>query len=170
MDDSRLEWLALRIGIAGMVGLAVAACTVEPIELEESPDLGQVELATTADCDATGVVGQFTAVVWSSFDSKGRHIELQNERLFDNYSRAEIKTGFQSGDQVWIDRSINTMPLSPKHFRDDAPVRNQGGGWRQCGPFNGFRTQSALSWHRAARACWRPPGGPSECGEWNVDQ
>ncbi len=128
--------------------------------------------ATTAECDATGVVGRFRAVESGvSFDSEGRRVELQNESIFDTYSRAEIKSGYQSGDLVWIDRSINRMSsLSPKYFWGDDRVRNQGGGWRQCGPFNGFRTQSAYSWHRATRACFRPVGGSSQCGKWYIDQ
>jgi hypothetical protein len=163
------KWSALRCGIACTV--VVSACGVEPLDPDDPAlELGEVALASTADCDGTGVVGRFRVVGWSSFDSKGRRIELQNETLLDRFSRAEIKTGFQQGDLVWIDRSINEMPLNPQHFRDDARVRNLGGGWKQCGPFNVFRTQSVFSWHRAVRACWRPPGGPSECGEWNVDQ
>lgn len=127
--------------------------------------------ATTTECDRENVLGYFRTVEWSSFYSKGRRIELRNESLLDIYSRAEITEGYFSGDQVWIDRSLSKMPiLNPSHFWDDNYVRALGGGWKQCGPFNSRRTQSVYSWLYAVRACWRPPGGPSECGQWNIDQ
>ncbi|MFC4062186.1 hypothetical protein ACFOWE_28110 [Planomonospora corallina] len=127
--------------------------------------------ATPAQCDGDGIVGRFRAVEsGASFDYKGRRIELQNESLLDRFSRAEIKTGFRSGDLVWIDRSSKKMSkLSPKYFTDDNHVRSYGGGWKQCGPFDVFRTQSVYSWHYAVRACARIEG-VSKCGKWAIDQ
>ncbi|WP_283137815.1 hypothetical protein [Rhizohabitans arisaemae] len=127
--------------------------------------------ATPAECDGTAVVGRFRAVEsGASFNFNGRRVELQNESLLDRYSRAEIKTGFRSGDQVWIDRSRRTMSQrSPRYFSDDNRVRSYGGGWKQCGPFNVFRTQSVYSWHYAVRACARIDN-VSRCGNWAIDQ
>ena len=62
--------------------------------------------ASPADCDGEAVIGRFRRVgSGASFTHRGRVVELQNESALDTYSRAEIKSGRQSGDLVWIDRS-----------------------------------------------------------------
>jgi hypothetical protein len=124
-------------------------------------------LATTADCDGTAVVGVFERVgSGASFTYSGRSVELQNESLLDTYSRAEIKSGYQSGDQVWVDRSYRTFSLSTKGIVSDATAESEG--WKQCGPFSGSRTQSVNNSVHAARACARM-SGVSVCGKWYVD-
>jgi hypothetical protein len=123
--------------------------------------------ATPDDCDGYAVVGVFERVgSGASFTLNGRSVELQNESVFDNYSRAEIKSGRQSGDQVWVDRSYRRFGLSAHGIVSDATAQSQG--WKQCGPFSGSRTQSVFNRVYAARACARADG-VSQCGAWYVD-
>jgi hypothetical protein len=93
-------------------------------------------------------------------------VELQNESLLDTYSRAEIKSGRQSGDLVWVDRSYRRFSLSTKGIVSNATAESEG--WKQCGPFTGSRTQSVNNSVYAARACARM-SGVSRCGSWYVD-
>ncbi|GAA0925977.1 hypothetical protein [Nonomuraea longicatena] len=123
-------------------------------------------VASPDDCDGNGVMGRFRAVgSGASFDYRGRRVELQNESIFDRYSRAEIKSGRQSGDRVWVDRSHRRFPADRKGIigRTEAEAR----GWKQCGPFT-WRTQSVFNNYYAARACARI-GGTSKCGKWYLD-
>lgn len=123
--------------------------------------------ATTADCDGNAVVGVFQRVgSGASFTYAGRSVELQNESVLDTYSRAEIKSGRQSGDLVWVDRSFRRFSLSTKGIVSDATAQSEG--WKQCGPFSGSRTQSVINSVYAARACARM-SGVSRCGAWYVD-
>jgi len=123
--------------------------------------------ATPADCDGNAVVGRFTRVgSGASFNYNGRVVELQNESLLDTYSRAEIKSGRQAGDQVWIDRSHRRFSLLDSGIVSHATATTEG--WKQCGPFSGARTQSVNNSVHAARACARMDG-VSRCGAWYVD-
>lgn len=123
--------------------------------------------AAPSDCDGDAVVGRFRRVgSGASFDYKGRTVELQNESALDTYSRAEIKSGRQSGDLVWIDRSRRRFGLSAHGIIDHDTASAEG--WKQCGPFSGKRTQSVINSVFAARACARI-AGESRCGAWYVD-
>lgn len=138
-----------------MIGATMMALTSAPAQ------------ATTSDCDATGVVGRFRAVEsGASFSYRGRRVELQNESLLDRYSRAEIKSGRQSGDKVWVDRSHRRFAASAHGIVSDSTAESDG--WKQCGPFSGSRTQSVYNDVYAARACARMDG-VSVCGKWYVD-
>lgn len=123
--------------------------------------------ASQADCDATGVVGRFRRVgSGASFSFNGREVELQNESALDIYSRAEIKSGRRSGDQVWVDRSYKQYGLTDSGIKSDADAKSQG--WKQCGPFSGGRTQSVNNSVHAARAC-ALIDGITKCGKWYLD-
>ena len=102
----------------------------------------------------------------ASFNFNGREVELQNESAFDIYSRAEIKTGWRSGDQVWIDRSNKRYARSDSGIKSDADAKSQG--WKQCGPFSVNRTQSVNNRDYAARACGLIDG-VGKCGRWYLD-
>jgi hypothetical protein len=123
-------------------------------------------MATQADCDANGVVGRFRAVEsGASFDFRGRRVELQNESAIDVYSRAEIKSGRQNGDRLWVDRSFRTF--SSHGIVSDANAKRDG--WKMCGPWTtGTRTQSVRNDDYAARACAEIEG-VTICGKWYVD-
>ncbi|MEU4222697.1 hypothetical protein AB0F17_00270 [Nonomuraea sp. NPDC026600] len=105
-----------------------------------------------------------------SFTAYGRTVHLRNGAAF-NHSFAVIYNGYQRGDQVWADRSINPMPANvPKYFSDNSYVTPRG-GWKQCGPFHAERSNQVMNWntdtqhHFAVRACFRPGDGrPSVCG------
>ncbi|MGV9327374.1 hypothetical protein [Streptosporangium sandarakinum] len=111
-----------------------------------------------------------------SFTAYGRTIHLRNGASF-NHSFAMIYNGYQRGDQVWADRSVNPMPSGvPTYFSGDGPVSSRG-GWKQCGPFKAERSKQVMNWntktqrHFAVRACFRPKDGrPSVCGKWYVDR
>ncbi|NUP18475.1 MAG: hypothetical protein HOZ81_20790 [Streptomyces sp.] len=104
----------------------------------------------------------------SSFTDRGRRINLLNGKLWDKYSYGRIESGRVTGDRVWVDRSINTMPLGNKHPSTSQVQSN--GGWKQCGPETGAHSFYVLSWHRAVRVCWDPTSGDARCGAWYVDQ
>ena len=113
------------------------------------------------------MVGRFRRVSsGASFDYRGRTVELQNESLLDNYSRAEIKSGHQSGDLVWVDRSFHRFGIGTSGIVSNASAESEG--WKQCGPFSGSRTQSVFNRFFAARACARIDDA-SVCGKWYVD-
>ena len=145
--------------------------TPTPTQEDNTPSYEQGEdsllQATRSDCDAEGVVGRFRRVgSGASFSFNGREVELQNESLLDNYSRAEIKSGWRSGDLVWVDRSYKRYNLTDSGIKSNADAESQG--WKQCGPFSGKRTQSVNNRLYAARACARIDG-VSKCGKWYLD-
>lgn len=122
--------------------------------------------ATPADCDGNAVVGVFERVgSGASFSYAGRVVELQNESVLDTYSRAEIKSGRQASDRVWIDRSFRRFSLTATIVSDAEAKRD---GWKQCGPFSGSRTQSVSNNVFAARAC-ALINNVTKCGAWYVD-
>jgi hypothetical protein len=122
---------------------------------------------TQSGCDGEAVVGRFRKVgSGASFSFNGREVELQNESLLDTYSRAEIKSGWRSGDLVWVDRSYKRYDLADSGIKSNANAESQG--WKQCGPFSGKRTQSVNNSVHAARACARI-NGISKCGKWYLD-
>lgn len=147
-------------GIAGFVAAVLLSATA----VASAP---LPAAATTNDCDGIAIVGVFQRVgSGASFTYNGRVVELQNESLFDTYSRAEIKSGSRSGDLVWVDRSYRRFSLSTKGIISSATAETEG--WKQCGPFSGTRTQSVYNDVHAARACARIDG-VSRCGNWYVD-
>jgi len=149
--------------------MRLLACLVLVIVSTTTVALGSADQAraTPAACDGNAVVGVFQRVgSGASFSFNGRSVELQNESIFDTYSRAEIKSGRQSGDLVWIDRSYRRFELSFKGIVDDATAKSQG--WKQCGPFSGNRTQSVINSVYASRACAQL-NGVIRCGAWYVD-
>ncbi|WP_440102693.1 hypothetical protein [Streptosporangium sp. H16] len=153
-----MKHMKMRGVVLSLVTVMVSATTVV---LASAP-----AQATPDECDGTAVIGVFQRVGYgASFNYAGRVVELQNESALDLYSRAEIKSGRKSGDQVWVDRSFRA-------FNDfKGPVSNadaESQGWKQCGPFSGSRTQSVLNHIWAARACARMDG-VSKCGAWYVD-
>ncbi|MFJ9736591.1 hypothetical protein [Streptomyces sp. NPDC101166] len=122
--------------------------------------------ATEDDCDGIAVIGRFRAVEsGASFDFRGRRVELQNESALDRYSRAEIKSGRQSGDRLWVDRSFRSFPDFKGIVSDQQAKRD---GWKMCGPYTGSRTQSVYNSNYAARACGEFDG-ITKCGKWWVD-
>ncbi|MEU6800289.1 hypothetical protein [Streptomyces neyagawaensis] len=122
--------------------------------------------ATEDDCDGIAVIGRFRAVEsGASFDFRGRRVELQNESALDRYSRAEIKSGRQSGDRLWVDRSFRSFPDFKGIVSDQNAKRD---GWKMCGPYTGSRTQSVYNSNYAARACGEFDG-ITKCGKWWVD-
>ncbi|MCL6732738.1 hypothetical protein [Streptomyces neyagawaensis] len=122
--------------------------------------------ATEDDCDGIAVIGRFRAVEsGASFDFRGRRVELQNESALDRYSRAEIKSGRQSGDRLWVDRSFRSFPDFKGIVSDQNAKRD---GWKMCGPYTGSRTQSVYNSNYAARACGEFDG-ITKCGKWYVD-
>lgn len=148
---------ARNTSLGGAVLLTLAAAIVAaPAPAQATPD----------DCAGT-VVGRFRAVEsGASFSYNGRRVELQNESVFDVYSRAEIKSGRRPGDQVWVDRSHRRFSLSTHGIVSNATAESEG--WLQCGPFSEARTQSVQNNVFAARACARMDG-VSVCGKWYVD-
>ncbi|GLY16891.1 hypothetical protein Kisp01_39060 [Kineosporia sp. NBRC 101677] len=121
--------------------------------------------AAQSDCDEHTVAGQFRRVdSGASFTYAGRVVELQNERLFDRFSRAEIKSGRQSGDRVWVDRSFRSFP-NFKGIKSDAEAKRDG--WKMCGSWPN-RTDSVYNSNYAARAC-AEMSGVTKCGKWWVD-
>lgn len=121
--------------------------------------------AAQSDCDGKTVVGTFKRVSsGASFTYAGRTVELQNEAIFDTYSRAEIKSGRKSGDKVWIDRSKRKFPNTKGIVTDAAAKRD---GWKQCGPWPN-RTESVYNAEYAARAC-ALINNVTKCGKWYVD-
>ncbi|MER5373316.1 hypothetical protein [Streptomyces sp. NPDC002132] len=125
-----------------------------------------VASATEDDCDGIAVVGRFRAVEsGASFDFRGRRVELQNESALDRYSRAEIKSGRQAGDRLWVDRSKRSFPDFKGIVSDQDAKRD---GWKMCGPYTGSRTQSVYNSNYAARACGEFDG-ITKCGKWYVD-
>src|SRR5690349_18739914 len=87
--------------------------------------------AAQSDCDGETVIGVFAKVgSGASFTYAGRQVELQNESALDRYSRAEIKSGRQSGDRVWVDRSFRKFP-NTKGIVADADAKRDG--WKMCG-------------------------------------
>jgi len=130
--------------------------------------------ATTRDCDAGwkldvyGVVGG-----GSSFAYAGRNVLLLNGRA-RNYTHGQIISGYHRGDRIWVDRSRNKMPKTPRH-PSTALVQSHG-GWKQCGPFSSSSTDNVINWdtwnvrHYAVRACIDPAGSkPYHCGAWYTD-
>jgi hypothetical protein len=123
--------------------------------------------ATQSDCDGNAVIGRFRRVgSGASFSFNGRKVELQNESALDTYSRAEIKSGWRSGDRVWVDRSYKRYMPFDSGIKSDADAKSQG--WKQCGPFSGRRTQSVINSVYAARAC-ALIDGVTKCGKWYLD-
>ncbi|BAY50607.1 hypothetical protein SAMD00079811_82360 (plasmid) [Scytonema sp. HK-05] len=144
---------------------------VTPTQEDNTPSYEQGEdsliQTTQSSCDGEAVVGRFRRVgSGASFSFNGREVELQNESLLDTYSRAEIKSGWRSGDQVWVDRSYKRYDLTDSGIKSNADAESQG--WKQCGPFSGKRTQSVNNSVHAARACARIDG-VSKCGKWYLD-
>lgn len=131
--------------------------------------------ATEADCDSTAF-DSFQNINSATIFAYGRTVHLLNG-YSSQHSYARIYGGYQPGDLVWVDRSINPMPSSvPTYFSDDSYVTSRG-GWKQCGPFNDRITLQVTNWdmatqeHFAVRACFRPKDGqPSVCGSWYVDR
>lgn len=121
--------------------------------------------AAQSDCDAQTVIGVFERVSSGvSFDYAGRTVELQNESALDRYSRAEIKSGRQSGDRVWIDRSFRKF-TNFKGVVADADAKRDG--WKMCGSWPN-RTGSVFNADYAARPCGEF-SGVTKCGKWWVD-
>ncbi|MFF4506570.1 hypothetical protein [Streptomyces sp. NPDC001401] len=131
--------------------------------------------ATTADCDAGWVADVYGTVGGgSSFTYAGRLVQMQNGRA-RNYSHGIILGGYRAGDRIWTDRSRNKMPANVMH-PSTAQVQSIGSGWKQCGPFDGAKTNSVINWdtanvrHYAARVCIDPVGStPYQCGSWYTD-
>jgi hypothetical protein len=147
------------------LGSAAALILVSGTAVTLAP--GWTARATPNDCDGYGVVGVFNRVgSGASFTYNGRSVELQNESVLDTYSRVEIKSGRQSGDLVWADRSNRRFSLSTKGIVSNATAESQG--WKQCGPFSEARTQSVNNSVHAARACAHMDGR-TVCGNWYVD-
>ncbi|MFM9616071.1 hypothetical protein ACSCBZ_19775 [Streptomyces niveiscabiei] len=146
-----------------ITAVAMAVGAVLPLGVVAAPGAQ----ARPSDCDGGNLSGYYDTVYSRSF--YGRTIELRNASLLDIHSKARL-LNYRSGDLVWIDRSLRTMPLTPK-YPGDNQVRGYGGGWKQCGPFGRSESNVVRSWHFAVRACFRPAGGPtSECGPWYIDQ
>jgi hypothetical protein len=156
-----------KASVGGAVMLSIAAGVLAaPTAAHAAPEVAPGDVAPLSVCVGT-VLGQFRAVEsGASFNHNGRRIELQNERVFDTYSRAEIKSGRQSGDQVWIDRSNRQFSLSTSGIVSDATAESQG--WQQCGPFSSRTSEPVQNNIFAARACARVDG-VSKCGKWYVD-
>ncbi|MBE3015827.1 hypothetical protein IL992_42690 [Microbispora sp. NEAU-D428] len=132
--------------------------------------------ATESDCDSF-ITGQFKIIgSGASFQAYGRSVNLLNDDTF-NHSFTYISSGYQFGDLVWVDRSLNPMSSNvPTYFSDDSYVTSRG-GWKQCGPTEDMASLQVVNWntttqeHFAARACFRPwDGRPSVCGKWYVDR
>ncbi|MFE7330985.1 hypothetical protein ACFU8W_39890 [Streptomyces sp. NPDC057565] len=66
---------------------------------------------------------------------RGRVFQLRTEPAFD-YSQGNIASGYQSGDKVWVDISVN-----------------QGKSWTQCGPYYRDRTYFAYHKYKWMRVC-----------------
>jgi hypothetical protein len=136
--------------------------------------------ATTAECDRASHTAIYRAVLSGvSFSYAGRAVMLYNH-TGDLYSYTRIDSGYQSGDLVWIDRSRYwiTSWESPSSYPSTETVNMWGGGWKQCGPFS--RSSSNFVYATtlvngvregyATRACIRPSGGSSRCGNWYIDR
>jgi hypothetical protein len=133
--------------------------------------------ATEDDCDP-GVPDTFSTVLFGgSVSAYGRTVSLENGDRTNESVAVISSDGYQRGDLVWVDRSLNPMPSSvPTFFTDDSYVTSRG-GWKQCGPFAARSTGTVFSWntdtgdHFAVRACFRPFDlRPSVCAAWYVDR
>jgi hypothetical protein len=170
----RTATTAVALGAALLVTVSPAQATPTTTQAEETTSptstvgqpSGYLQMVTPDDCDGEGIVGKFKQVGSdASFPYNGRQVELQNESIFDRYSRAEIKSGRRTGDQVWVDRSYRQFSRSTKGIVSNAIAESQG--WKKCGPFSG-RTQSVRNDIYAARACAHLDG-VTKCGKWYVD-
>ncbi|MFD5323512.1 hypothetical protein [Streptomyces sp. NPDC127092] len=157
MTQRRTRFTMRAAAVLGLFGLPAALLTAPAAQ------------ATTSQCAYTWIPGAvYGEVTDVTLISQGRTLKLWNDKGADLYSYAEITSGYQSGDQVWIDRSYNHMPLGDRHPSNLQVDMN--GGWFQCGPFSRRYSGVVNSWHYAVRACMRPVNGISHCGRWNVDQ
>ncbi|MEU9887909.1 hypothetical protein [Sphaerisporangium sp. NPDC051011] len=75
---------------------------------------------------------------------------LVNQR-FSDHSFSAFRSGYQSGDQTWVDRSYDG-----------------GTTWSQCGPFNSKFSNDLNNYHNWMRACVRF-NGSSFCTPWHYD-
>ncbi|MEU4227708.1 hypothetical protein AB0F17_25745 [Nonomuraea sp. NPDC026600] len=129
--------------------------------------------ATPSECDQSGIPDYYQVVVGSSPDLGDRRLQLWNGGAF-NYSYARLSPRY-SGEQVWVDRSLQGMPSSLPMYPTTEQV-NANGGWKQCGPFSSSESSLVLNWntsqqrHYAARACARTAILGSFCGNWYIDR
>ncbi|MER5627085.1 hypothetical protein ABT061_39290 [Streptosporangium sp. NPDC002544] len=129
--------------------------------------------ATPSECDQSGIPDYYQVVGGADvYVAGGRFLQLWNGGAF-NYSYARLSPR-QSGEQVWIDRSLQGMPSSLPMYPTTEQV-NANGGWKQCGPFSSSESSLVMNWntsqqrHYAVRACARIALG-SICGNWYIDR
>lgn len=84
--------------------------------------------ATESDCDSF-ITSQFKIIgSGASFQAYGRSVNLLNDDTF-NHSFTYISSGYQFGDLVWVDRSLNPMSSNvPTYFSDDSYVTSRAAG------------------------------------------
>ncbi|HEU5471223.1 MAG TPA: hypothetical protein VFV67_11265 [Actinophytocola sp.] len=102
----------------------------------------------------------------------GRKARVMNDSIGDETSHGAFFQGRESGDLIWVDRSINRIPASYPKYISTADVQANG-GWKQCGPFgtSSGETDHVTAVDYAIRVCIRPSGRDSKCSDsWVIDE